>query len=160
MKNKLLIFSALFFLSIIFLSCVSMDTASTTNPSDSRDLILDGETYSKGFLDTIEITSWCCKDYFGKSSKVLVEVGYLEFTSPPSGEKSRVGFILFDGTNEGIFASYSRDGLDHRWDWGERGDKNRYTFVVGSDGTGYYYDFSTSTDGTAKPRTLYKAYKR
>jgi len=38
-------------------------------------------------------------------------------------------------------------------------EKYRYAFVIEPDGTGLYYDFSTSEDGTAKPRGIYRVYK-
>ena len=43
-------------------------------------------------------------------------------------------------------------GLNRRWDFGynESKDGFHYAFVIKPDGTGLYYDFSTSSDGTAK----------
>jgi len=57
---------------------------------------------------------------------------------------NRLGFVLYDGTNTGDIVIYRRDGLDRRWDWGAPGSS--YSFVIETDGTGLYYDFSTADD--------------
>ncbi len=35
----------------------------------------------------------------------------------------------------------------------------KYSFIIEPDGTGLYYDFGASTDGTAKPRGIYQTKK-
>lgn len=48
-------------------------------------------------------------------------------------------------------------GLDRRWDFGLDDDGTfDYMFRIEPDGTGLYYDFSRSTDGTAKPSQTYQ----
>lgn len=49
-------------------------------------------------------------------------------------------------------------GLNRRWDFGSNESRDRYpyAFVIEPDGTGLYFDFSTSTDGTAKPRNFFE----
>jgi len=79
------------------------------------------------------------------SNKVLFQVGYFK--------ENQLGFVLYEGGSVGIKAHYYRDGLNRRWDWG------LYSVIIKPDGTCLYYDFSTSKDGTAKPRDFYKAYK-
>ena len=54
-------------------------------------------------------------------------------------------------------ASFRIAGLNRRWNFGhdESGDGYPYAFVIKPDGTGLYYDFSTSSDGTAKASDLF-----
>ena len=62
-------------------------------------------------------------------------------------------------------------GLNLRWDFGDLGlvdallsggvweefkQHIQYAFVLEPDGTGLYYDFSTSDDGTAKPSQIFQ----
>ena len=48
-------------------------------------------------------------------------------------------------------------GLDRRWDFGlDDNGSYDYMFRIEPDGTGLYYDFSLSTDGTAKPSQTYE----
>lgn len=126
---------------------------SSATPSKIQDLILDGKTYSAEEIENMGgITSWYCTSSSG--NKVLVEVGYFNTIE-------HLGFILYDGTNEGISGCrHFREGLDHRWDWGEKEDGHyAYSFIVKPDGTGLYYHFLEG-ENTAKPSSLYKAYKR
>ena len=55
-------------------------------------------------------------------------------------------------------ARFRVTGLERRWDFGyhEHRDAYLYAFVIKLDGTGLYYDFSTSSDGTAKASDLFK----
>lgn len=67
--------------------------------------------------------------------------------------ENNVGFILYEDGTVGELAYFHRDGLNLRWDWGEGGV---YAFVIEPDGTGLYYNFSASKDGTAKPSGIYQ----
>ena len=59
---------------------------------------------------------------------------------------------------QGEITLYRRTGLEHRWDWG---DGASYSFVIKTDGTGLYYDFSTVPDGeNTKASAVYKCYQR
>lgn len=77
-----------------------------------------------------------------------------------------MGFVLYDGGYTGTFTEFKRQGLELRWDWdweySERLDRSgyRYALVITEGKSGLYYDFSTSEDGTAKPRSTYKVHKR
>ena len=53
--------------------------------------------------------------------------------------------------NTAHLASFRIAGLNRRWDFGddESGDEYPYAFIIKPGGTGLYYDFSTSPDGTA-----------
>jgi TPR repeat protein len=55
-------------------------------------------------------------------------------------------------------AQFRVAGLQRRWDFGyyERRDAHPYAFVIKPDGTGLYYDFSTSSDGTATASGVFK----
>ena len=74
--------------------------------------------------------------------------------------KSKLGFVLYDGTNTGDLVIYRRDGLTHRWDWGTA--SHTYSFVIATDGTGLYYDFSTADDDGIKSEAnnVYKCSRR
>ncbi len=151
MKNKILqkVFIVFIISSIFcFSSCLSIPTSATS--MGPRTLVLDGKTISEdkvgGFI------SWYCTDYV-KDSSVLVEVGYFG-----AEELEGIGFILYDNGYTGNIAHYSRQGLEHRWDWGENA---QYSFVIKNNNTGLYYDFTGVKSGTSiKARTVYKAYKR
>lgn len=144
-KNILYIFCLI--VISLFTSCLSIPASAVS--SGSRTLILNEVPISESDTDN-GFTAWYCVDYvYGIS--VLVEVGYFYKNG------SQYGFILYDGGYIGELTYFSRDGLNYRWDWGE---KFQYSFIIKPDGTGLYYDFSTSKDGISKPRDIYKAYKR
>ena len=137
-------------------SCYSTAVVpSVTVTGDTRTLVLDGEFVSeksaRGF------TCWYCKDYIN-GGKTLIEVGIMG-SSPKNGYN---GFILYDGGYEGKMTFYYRDGINHRWDWGKDVDGTfDYSFVLKTDGTGSYYDFSSVKAGESKkPSQLFKCYKR
>lgn len=135
-------------LALAFSSCA---TLSSSNP---RTLNLDGLIISEAETDD-GFTSWCCVDYYTewlKFSNILVEAGYFEKNGV------RYGFILYDGGDIGRLASFSRDGLHYRWDWGSGMD---YCLTIAPDGTACYYDFSTVPDGEpANPRDIFQTYER
>ena len=62
--------------------------------------------------------------------------------------KNRLGFVLYDGTNTGDIVIYERKGLRHSWGWGSVGSS--YAFIIKTDGTGLFYDFSTADDDGIK----------
>lgn len=147
-KNIVVLFGNLFFL--LFQSCSSTQPAVTTQLSH-RTIILNEKKITEDNLGGF--TSWICGD-FSKDGPVRVEVGF--FGKPAFKD---AGFILFDGGLTGELTHYRRAGLEHRWDWGP--NKSDYSFVLQTDGTGLYYDFTTVDKGkTTKPRSLYKCRKR
>jgi hypothetical protein len=93
--------------------------------------------------DAGKFTSWVCRDYFQRG-KVVVEVGH--FNHP---KLDGVGFVIYDGGNSGMLASYERAGLLHRWDWEWNDNRHAFTysFLMKPDGTGLYYDFSSANGG-------------
>ena len=163
MKKKILLVMVLALaVMTLFLSCESLSLYSNESTSYSsysqkhnlntikRKPCFNGENT---FLPDVETEHWIVykKDYSGFSTKeeILFQIGYYKDLG--------LGFILFDDGDE--LTSFSREGLDLRWDWGEneRDGKtySRYSFVITPNGYGLYYDFKTSTDGTAKARDVY-----
>ena len=120
-------------LMVIIASCESMQSSSMLGP---RTVTLDGDQYSEQALG--KFSSWRCKD-FVRPAGILVEVGY--FTEPLL---TNLGFVLYDGGNVGSLSLYRREGLNHRWDWGQSAN---FSFIVKPDGTGLYYDFSSVPQG-------------
>ena len=51
------------------------------------------------------------------------------------------GFIALVGEKKEA-AFYHRQGLDHRWEWGDG-----YVFIIEPSGRGYYYDFTEASEG-------------
>jgi hypothetical protein len=145
---------------ISFVLLVSLGSCATyptiTSPpsaisSGPRTLVLDGDSISQE--DVGGFKCWYCKDLYN-GGDILVEVG---FFGDPIWEG--FGFILYDGGYSGESTQYQRKGLEHRWDWGPNGID--YSFVIKTDGTGSYYDFSSVPKGeSTKPRAMYKCNQR
>jgi len=143
-------------LIIIFylMSCTGiplrLPSATSTGP---RTIILDNENISEKVVGGF--TSWFCYDFVYKEKGILLEVGF--FGDP--GLK-KLGYILYDGGFVGKFTHYKRIGLEHRWDWGGANDTD-YAFVIKSDGTGLYYNFTNVKEGESiKARGVFKCYKK
>ncbi len=132
----------------LFISCVSLIPPASATASGPRTLIIDTRTINEEDADGF--TTWICTDYID-GGKILLEVGF--FGDPAL---QGLGFILFDGGYLGELAYYQRAGLQHRWDWGPRG--NEYAFTIDPEGTGRYYDFSIAE--TTKASSVYKCYRR
>lgn len=151
MKKKLY-FGFSLVLALVFVSCTSM-------PTTSRDRMLSIGGYSVSETDFGGVERWYAVDKYNYDSlvdEVRFQVGYFL--------QNGIGFVLYGNGTVGEEAYFSRQGLDLRWDWGThyRTDGQSefiYSFVIEPDGTGLYYDFSTSTDGTAKPRGIYRVRK-
>lgn len=164
MKKKLSVFTLLLLCCIFLTSCFTTENIYSVNENatfartkNAREIILDEHIYTSEEIESLGgTTSWLCMDYYKSSGdKILLEIGY--FTKMPS-----LGFILYDGTNEGTEKGvwHHRDGLDLRWDRGadENGDY-RYSFIIKSDGTGQYYHFLEG-ETTTKPNSFYRTRKR
>ena len=65
-----------------------------------------------------------------------------------------IGKVSVAGTIHPAFFRIA--GLNRRWDFGYGWDGYPYAFVIKPDGTGLYYDFSTSSDGTAEARDVFE----
>lgn len=147
MKNK---FTLIYLITILLFSCTSVPVAG------NRELSLGGDLVFESDFGGTE--RWYAVDKYNYDSlidKIRFQVGYFKETN--------IGFVLYEDGTIGEEAFFSRDGLDLRWDWGTYKSngysKFRYTFIIEPDGTGLYYDFSTSTDGIAKPRGIYRVHK-
>ena len=156
--KKLPILSFVFFMLLVLAACESTPAASkeksTPSSSSSKGRQLSLGEYSVSELDFGGVERWYVVDkynYDSKSDEVRFQVGYFK--------ENNIGFVLYGSGTAGELANFSRQGLDLRWDWGETETSYKYTFVIEPDGTGLYYDFSSSTDGKSKPRGIYKASK-
>ena len=92
------------------------------------------------------LETWRCFDMtdFNRTN-VLRTLTHLEHT----GEVSVAGTTYW--------TAFEVRGLDRRWDFGVGDDGTfDYMFRIEPDGTGLYYDFSRSTDGTVSPRQTFK----
>ncbi len=99
--------------------------------------------------------SWGCGDYgyVPGISATLVEIGRFEAASHLD-----YGFILYDGSSSGELTSYRRKGVNHRWDWGPNGE---FAFVLKTNGTGLFYDFSNVEQGeTTSANDVYECSRR
>jgi hypothetical protein len=132
---------------VLGLTCASsrLSSATTTGP---RTIILYSDTISE--YDVGGFVSWRCyafSDY--DKERLLLEVGKFGDT-----KLEGLGYILYDGGYMGTSTNYRRTGIEHRWDWGYG---NQYTFVIKSNGTGLYYDFSNAEFGESiKARDIFK----
>jgi len=153
---KRLTYLTSFVLFISLVSCATSRRPSATHLDDyyisgPRTIILDGDTISE--KDVGGFRCWYCTDYID-GSKTLVEVGYFKGLG-----EIQVGFVLYDGSYSGTMTFYRRTGLEHRWDWGP--NLGEYSFVVKTDGTGLYYDFSSVEEGeSTKAKEVYKCRER
>jgi len=146
----------------------------STSTNSLRTIVLNNEEITENMPG--QFPSWRCKDYSGRGP-TLVELGYIdlteeelnmeeletmdealkEFIQAILGKKLQLGFVLYEGTNRGELTFYGRRGLNHRWDWGP---EEKYSFIIKPDGTGLFYDFTTSEDGTKeKADDVYKCSK-
>lgn len=142
-------------------------TSSEAEEKTGRILVINGEQSPE--INPEQIVSWKCSEY-GSEGRTIVELGYAQIDSsyrdmPEYKELSeeereiveshmdtlkKFGFVLYDGTNTGDVTFYSRQGLNHRWDWrGDTGEDSGlpYSFVIKPDGTGLFYDFTGTEDG-------------
>ena len=125
----------------------------------ARVISLGDSLYSED--STGPFVSWGCSEYgysrpipdYGSGSRILVEIGRFEAAS-----HSDVGFILYDGSSSGELTSYSRRGVNQRWDWGPNGE---FAFVLKPDGTGLFFDFSNVPQGeTTSANDMYECSRR
>lgn len=135
--------------STLFPEFVDYQPAEPPPPPPPRTIVIDGFEVTEG-ENAGPITCWKCNDRVN-GGPTLVEFGYFE-----TATGDQIGFVLFDGSDEGTEAVYSRDGLDHRWDWGYDGSGYQYAFAIAPDGYGYFYDFTTAKGDTATASNDYR----
>ena len=154
-------------------------TEAPSEPDTPRTLKLDGKTYDKytlwgcrdyssSFGTVLELVRI---DETSKTSDKELTKAIQESKEVPDKNKKKLlksldklnnlisklqlGFIMFDGRKEYSSTFYSKDGIDHRWDW-----EDKYTFIIKPDGTGLYYDFTSVKKGeSTKARDVYKCEK-
>lgn len=152
-KLSKLIFGLALAFVFVFVGCVSVPTN-----AGKRELHLNG--YSVLETDFGGTVRWYAVDKYNYDDfveEIRFQVGYFN-------NDNSMGFVLYGNGTDGELAYFSRQGLDLRWNWGSYVNANgndvyRYSFIIEPDNTGLYYDFSTSTDGTSKPRRIYKVHK-
>ena len=154
------------FLVIPLLACVPLevkDVARGTNQNDTGTLQL-------GDRNLGAYTIWECRDY-SRGGPVVLELlrADTEISEMKDGARDlqydtnlisgvHLGFILLDDRKEHLLAVYTRDGINHRWDWKDNKD-NAFAIVIDLDGTGFYYDFSDSKDGRTTSRDMFECEK-
>lgn len=150
MKKTIIFTFVLFCLLAFFTSCTTLSTTPRT-----RDLSLDGVTVNE--QDYGGCVRWYAVDKYADDfiNEVRLQVGYFK--------DNEMGFVLYGDGTTGTEASFVREGLNLRWDWGsylrDGGYYFRYSFIIEPDGTGLYYDFSTSTDGISNAKGRYQCKK-
>lgn len=139
--------------SIVILSAVLLLASCVTPPlksSGPRTIVLGDETYNETNLG--KFTSWLCTGE-DDDKGTLVEVGLFN-----NADLHGAGFILYDGDHSGELTKYRREGINQRWDWGPTGVD--YAFIIKPDGTGFYYDFSSTLEGVpVKAKDVYECNK-
>lgn len=130
-------FFILLFIPVIMISCAMQSKYIDDAPRD-RLLIIGNTKVSENQYGGVE--RWYAIDKYGnEKNKVRFQLGYFK--------DNQVGFILYEGGTKGDWATYYRQGLELRWDWGN------YSIIIKPDGTGLYYDFSyRTTDVSPKAR--------
>ena len=142
--KRFLLYLLMFLITLALFSCESV-------PSYTRDRQLNLNGYPFSETDFGGVERWYAVDKYNYDSivdEVLFQVGYFR--------GNHKGFVLYENGTTGDEALFSRQGLNLRWDWG---DGYKYAFIIKPDGTGLYYDFSASKDGTAKPSGIYRVKK-
>lgn len=136
------------------------EVLSNKTQESKRTLSLGEHEFSEN--DFLFKNVWTCEFLF--TDKVIVEVGQIDINPEvnlnditvefeESDKEDLVhlldylGFILYDGTNEGEMALYKRTGLRHIWTWG---DELQYSFIIKANGQGLYYDFTSTEEGESK----------
>ena len=139
-------------LSVLFVVLAAVLLLAGCDTSDTL-IVLDGDeeggpclTFSDVGFGPIRET-WQCFDRFDRDQTTpLVTLTRLGGSSDGFGEVSVVGAADYP-------AVFRITGFDRRWDFGcvEWKGSYPYAFTIDPSGSGLYYDFTTSTDGTAKP---------
>ena len=100
----------------------------------------------------LQIETWHCFELFDYDRATAL----LTLIRVRSGGEDVIGEVSIAGISH--MAQFQVAGLTRRWDFGHNEDRGtyRYAFVIEPDGTGGYYDFSTSEDGRTQARDVYK----
>lgn len=142
----------------MLVACTPMKTRDTDQSEvtdTTRTLKIGGKTFDK-------YTLWGCREYSGDKRLVLelVKIEIPDNETPKELQGTYVGLILFDDREDYAGGMYRREGINHRWDWGEGKGKGDYTFIIKPDGTGLYYDFTNvKQGGITKSKDYFKCEK-
>ena len=102
---------------------------------------------------TTDYDYWGCRDYVSSyNARPLIYVG-------KHHERTSLGYVMLASDSSPTLATYEKQGLEHRWNWGLDDDQKsyQYSFNIKPDGVGAYYNFAMADEnGTAKPQDLYK----
>lgn len=136
------------------ISNTTKDSISQNNDSKYRTFILDDDVVTEN--EHVRFNLWNCKDYYDGGQVVItlgetdtsrllrrldsVEQDKSEITNQSIKNLQQTGIILFNRTNEGVFALNYRYGIDKRWDWADERD-NSFSVILKSNGKAFFYNF-------------------
>ena len=164
MGTRLIIVAAVCALSLTLATCGGGSNGVTVARPDTEQP-LQPETPTEPMAPDAERKTWTCyalSDFRKKTPLISLTSGALGV------ENVAVGRVAVSGVLK--LAVVRSVGLNLRWDfgdfdighfadapvWEEFEQHIQYAFVLKPDGTGLYYDFSTSDDGTAKPSQIFQ----
>ena len=130
------------------------DSVSPNNDSKFRSFILNDDVITEN--ENVRFNLWNCKDYYDGGQVIItlgetnisrlsgkldsVEEDEPEIINQSIKNLQQTGIILFNRTNEGVFALNYRYGIDKRWDWTDERD-NSFSVVLKSNGKAFFYNF-------------------
>ena len=143
------------------------DSAPQNNNPKFRTFILNDDVITEN--EHVRFNLWNCKDYYDGGQVILtlgeanisrlsrslgsVEQDESEATNQSIKTLQQTGIILFNQTNEGIFALNYRYGINKRWDWIDERD-NSFSVVLEPNGKAFFYNFIT--EGQVSPSATFK----
>lgn len=83
------------------------------------------------------VERWECREKYSQNDAVLVRA------TVDSGRHS--GTLTVAGVT--YTTAFEVAGFNRRWDFGPKGDRWRYAFIIDPEGDGSYYDFTSKTSG-------------
>ena len=112
------------------------------------------ETPTESMKPDVEIKRWTC--YASSDFRKATPLVSLAYYSGPLDENVAMGSLEVFGAFKPAWLRST--GLNLRWNFGDLDDDLAYpyAFVLEPDGTGLYYDFSMSDDGSAKPSQIFQ----
>lgn len=113
---------------------------------ECRDYVYDDQValvIGKANITVVEVVSEKLDEFLlGHDSSIEKLESDEKFIESLDGlKKLYLGFIRLSGEKQER-AFYHRQGLDHRWEWGDG-----YAFIIEPSGRGYYYDFTDAKEG-------------
>lgn len=113
---------------------------------------------------------WKCGERFSDSDETLVLARIItpsiwdlfksvKESDKPIPKEINFGFGEIEVAGTTFRTSYTVEGFDRRWDWGDSKNKKaaRFAFVISPNGTGSYYDFNfADQNGRATSKATYQ----